>query len=378
MCYTFPEVRILKVAGIICEYNPFHLGHKFHIEETRRITGADYVVAIMSGNFVQRGDIAIYDKLSRAKTACQNGADLVIELPAIYSLAGAEIFASKAVEILIGLNCIDYLSFGAETDDVAELERVAEIILSEDEDYKGKLSQALGQGLSFASAREIAVGSDLLKTPNNILAVEYIKAIKKLGASFCPVAVKRSVNHDSDEVSGKFTSASNIRAEIKMGHFDLVKKYVPQGFDFSQKAHFIEDLEKSIISSLLLKTPEELRLISDVSEGLENRILKCAKECSGFMELCDAVKSKRYAHSRIRRILLHSYLGITAEMQKEAPSYIRILDFNSNGQELLNKIKQATDLPLVKNTSDVNRLKNPVIKNQWDRELLFDKIFNLF
>jgi len=368
----------LKVAGIICEYNPFHLGHKFHIEETRRITGADYVVAIMSGNFVQRGDIAIYDKLSRAKTACQNGADLVIELPAIYSLAGAEIFASKAVEILMGLNCIDYLSFGAETDNISELERVTDIILTEDEEYKAKLSQALGQGLSFASAREIAVGSDLLKTPNNILAVEYIKAIKNLGASFSPVAVKRCVSHDSDEVSGKFTSASNIRAEIKMGHFDLAKKYVPQGFDFSQKPHFIEDLEKSIISSLLLKTPEELRLISDVSEGLENRILKCAKECSGFIELCDAVKSKRYAHSRIRRILLHSYLGITAEIQKEAPAYIRIIDFNSKGQELLNKIKQATDLPLVKNTSDVNRLKNPVIKNQWDRELLFDKIFNLF
>jgi len=368
----------LNVAGIICEYNPFHLGHKFHIEETRRITGADCVVAIMSGNFVQRGDIAIYDKVSRAKTACQNGADLVIELPAIYSLAGAEIFASKSVEILMGLNCIDYLSFGAENDDVLELERIADIILAEDEEYKAKLSQALGQGLSFASAREIAVGSDLLKTPNNILAVEYIKAIKKLGASFCPVAVRRSVSHDSDEVSGEFTSASNIRAEIKMGHFGLAKKYVPQGFDFSQKPHFIEDLEKSIISSLFLKTPEELRLISDVSEGLENRILKCAKESSGFIELCDAVKSKRYTHSRIRRILLHSYLGITAEMQKEAPAYIRILDFNSKGQELLNKIKQATDLPLVKNTSDVNRLKNPVIKNQWDRELLFDKIFNLF
>ena len=378
MCYTFPEVRILKVAGIICEYNPFHLGHKFHIEETRRITGADYIVAIMSGNFVQRGDIAIYDKFSRAKTATLNGADLVIELPAIYSLAGAEIFATKAIEILMELDCIDYLSFGAETENIAELERVANIILTESEDYKAKLSEALGQGLSFASAREIAVGSDLLKTPNNILAIEYIKAIKKLGAKICPVAIKRSVDHDSHEVSGEFSSASNIRKEIKMGHLNIAEKYVPAGFDFTQKTHLIEDLEKAIISSLLLKTPEELRLISDVSEGLENRILKCAKETSSFMELCDAVKSKRYAHSRIRRILLHSYLGITAEMQKEAPSYIRILDFNSKGQELLNKIKQATNLPLVKNTSDVNRLKNPVIKNQWDRELLFDKIFNLF
>lgn len=375
----------MTAAGIICEYNPFHNGHKYHIEKTRELTNSDCVVALMSGNFAQRGDVTVYDKKIRARAAIENGVDLIIELPAIMSLCSAERFASCGVEILNALGVVSYISFGAETDDMAALLDIAKLLCAEPPEYKSALSRELEKGNSFARSRGIAADSiipdatEILSSPNNILAIEYIKALIKTNSPVEPVLVKRQgAEHDSENTDGEFISASAIRNLVRESK--SFSGFVPDRcieIYKDAKAHHIKNMESAIIANLLKMSPEEISGIADVSEGLENKIIKAAKDCSDFDTLCESVKSKRYALSRIRRILLHSYLGITKE-DLIPPQYIKILDFNEKGQKLLNKAKQEAKLPLVKNFNQIRNLDNPRARRMWERELTFDRIYDLF
>ena len=376
----------MSTAAIICEYNPFHNGHKFHIEETKRLTGADSVIAIMSGNFIQRGECAIYDKKLRAKAAILGGADLVLELPTVYACASAEFFALGAVRILNALGIVDTLSFGAETDEVASIMSLARLLAAEPKDFSDSLKKHSRNGLSFPASREAAVrdimgdaGAEILSSPNNILGTEYCKALIKENSEIIPFAVMRKgAAHDTDRTNGEIASASHIRSIIYEQGFDKAKAFMPgfaaELFDVAP-IHSIKGMEKAIIAQLVKMPAEALKNISDVAEGLENRIKAAAFESDSLDELVDKIKTKRYTHSRIRRIVLSAYLGITDALRRSMPPYIKILDHNEKGQKLIAAAKKTSALPLVRNTSQLLKLKDSAAKEFWDREQVFDRIF---
>lgn len=352
----------MKTVGIICEYNPFHKGHLYQIQQTKKLCEADLVVAVMSGSFVQRGECAFCDKWARAKMALFCGVDLVVELPVVYSSQSAEFFAQGAVKILNEIG-VDYISFGVENDNIEDLKSAAQFLLEEPPKYKKELSKALDTGMSFPAAREAAAAAchvkGVLSTPNNILAVEYLKALFKIGSKIEPVAVLRK-GSEHDGVG----SASYIR---KAG-IDNAKEYLPK------KAYDIimEEIQKGaapvrpsamdsiIVSRLRLMEALEIANIVDVGEGLENRIKEGARLYSTVWDIADYVKTKRYTHSRIRRIMINSLLGITQDHVTADPEYIRVLGMNKKGMEVLRKIKKKGSLPIITKTADAK--SSPMLK----------------
>ena len=376
----------MKIAAIISEYNPFHNGHKFHIEETKRQTGADAVILIMSGNFVQRGEVAIYDKKLRARAATICGADLCLELPTIYSSASAEFFSKGAVKILNSLGTIDFLSFGAETANPSLLMTTAQLLANEPAEYSALLAERLNMGISYPSARAKAVGKilgesfeELLSTPNNILAIEYCKALISTGSKITPYPIlRKGAAHDSHNPDGDIASATFIRNLILNGGDP--SPFIPNSAEEifnGAGVHSLKALEKAILCELVKMPAHQLRAIADVSEGLENRIKAAAVESKTLDELLEKIKTKRYTLSRIRRIILSAFLGITSDIRDAEPSYIKILDHNQVGQKLISDAKSVATLPIVRNTSQINHLKTPTLKEMWERERIFDRIYDL-
>lgn len=315
------------ISGIICEFNPFHQGHKHLIDCIK--ANNDSVVCVMSGNLVQRGEFAIYNKFDRAKKALDNGADLVIEMPCVNSTLSAEGFAKAGVEILEATGIIDQIVFGAECDDIEKLKDIANQISIYDKEIKEELKK----GTSYPVARRNVINSDILDYPNNILAIEYIKA-----SSIPCKAIKRiGKGHDTDD--DKY-SASAIRKSLPLSEICSMK-----------------NCESAILSKLRTMTADDFLQIDDVSEGLENRIVTAVRSATSLDELYDLIKTKRYTHSRIRRIILRSYLGITKDYSK-SPSYIRILGFNDKGKELIAKMKRNSNLPIISRYADIDKLDN--------------------
>lgn len=375
----------MKIGAVVCEYNPFHLGHKYQLETAREQLMLDGIVGIMSGNFVQRGDAAIYPKLLRSKAALSCGMDLVLELPAVLTLQSAERYAKNAVSTLNALGTIDTLFFGAECPDTDLLMQIADVLATESASFKNELKSALNDGLSFASARALAVkniigsaSAEILSKPNNILAVEYCKALITTNSKIKPVAIMRKgPQHDSDISVDGFASASAIRDKIFTGqeYANLIPDTSPEIYG-QTKPFSVLNMEKAIISHICLMGPEKLAEILDVGEGLENSIYREAMRTESIHALIDAVKSKRYAYSRIRRILICAYLGITHADAQLSPSYIRILDFNEVGQGILNMSKKTATLPLAKNGAQIK--DSPAAQKLWQRELAIDKIYQLY
>lgn len=332
-------------AGVICEFNPFHNGHKFLLEKIKEAY-ADEIVCIMSGNFVQRGDIAVADKYSRAAAALQNGADIVIELPTAYAVSGAQTFAENGVRIAKAMNC-DILCFGAESD-IEKLLTVTKILNSDETNRM--IADYMDQGYYYPKALSIAVGeahADIISRPNNILALEYIKACQRHGIR--PVAIQRKgVEHDDEIMRDNIASASKIR-EMIVNH-DEYHPYTPMTID---SPCTISAIEPAILYRLKTITPEELRKIADVSEGLENRITEAAKKYNSLSEICEAIKTKRYTMARIRRILIAAFLNITTDLQRTPVPYLRVLGLKSGKESLLSNAK----LPLIVKTKvDYDRL----------------------
>ena len=379
----------MKVAAIICEYNPFHKGHKYQIDRTKQLCGADAVVGIMSGNFVQRGDVAIFSKELRAKAAISAGMDLVIELPTIFAMQSAEFFAKNAVAIADSLGIVDVLSFGAECNNIDLIVKTSEFLCDEPAKFSEYIKSCLSKGMSYPTARANAVEkfmgedySDILSSPNNILAIEYCKALHNLRSSMTPCAIERTgCDHDSDTVSDGFASATHIRSLLMTNQKDTALSYIPTDCaNIFKEApiHSTDKMEKAILAELIKMPLERLADISDVSEGMENRIKDAALTSGSLEELFDAIKTKRYTHSRIRRIILSAYLGITDQDRNLTPSYIKILGHNETGQGLIRQMKKTASLPILRNTSQVNKLCNSEIKTQWERERVFDKIYEMF
>jgi len=353
---------MVNVVGIIGEYNPFHNGHVYHLEKTKEKANADYVISIISGGFVQRGNISLIDKWSKADMALSNGVDLVLELPTIYSISSAENFAYGAVKILNSLNIVDYLSFGSEFCDIDVLEKIADVLYKEPSEFITLLNHELSKGLSFPKARENALlmylndirkYANILSSPNNILAIEYLKALKKLKSPIKPIAIKRvNVGYNDLETNNNFASATAIRKKIIDNKPAGISKLMPPNsyrilYNCIKKGHYIKDIttfEKEIIYTLRKMSIKEIANLPDVAEGLEHSIKNAADSCNTLQEFINIVKSKRYTTTRIQRILLYALLGITKENMKasfKVQPYIRVLGMNEKGKELLSTISRS-------------------------------------
>lgn len=347
----------MKIVGIIVEYNPFHNGHKYHIEKANELTGADYVVAVMSGNFVQRGTPAITDKYTRTKMALLNGVDVVYELPAYYASASAESFAFGAVSILNGLGSIDYLCFGAENDDLALMQTIAEILLKEPPTYKTILKKELAQGISFPLARKKALMplltdyednrvETLLKSSNSILGIEYIKALLKLNSSIVPIVLKRKGSGYNEEAlpeDSTLSSATALRKNYEeyksLNNYHL---YVPdnvkqllseaEGHVFPME---LDDFSQFLYYKLRTSTYEELITYLDVSDDLARRIFRLRLEFVTISTFCERLKTKQFTLTRIQRALLHILLNIKVNNQN--PIYARLLGCRKTATKIISK-----------------------------------------
>ena len=350
-----------EVLGIVAEYNPFHNGHLYHIQKTKEMTGAKFVVCVMSGNFVQRGNTSIVDKWTKTQMALVSGIDLVLELPTIYSVSSAESFAQGAMKILDNLGIVDTVSFGTETDDFAALNNIATIITEEPKEYVNMLKEELKQGVSFPKAREQALikylnddvrYKDILNSPNNILGVEYLKALKQLKSKITPIAIKREkVYYNDNVIVDDFASATAIRKLVTNKEFAGLLKVVPRvtyetllkEYEVGNVVLDIQRFEKEIFYTLRRMSVNEIAELPDVSEGLENTIKNAANFCNNIKDFINMVKTKRYTQTRIQRILLFALLGITKkDMQaaKKVVPYARVLGFNEKGKLLLSGISQ--------------------------------------
>lgn len=372
-----------KVLGIIAEYNPFHNGHLYHLEQSKKETGATYTVAIMSGNFTQRGNTSIMDKWSKAESALYCGIDLVLELPVLYSISSAENFADGAIKILDSLKVVDYLSFGAETADVSTLNEIAKVLYTEPRKYKTFLSHELKKGLSFPKARENALMmylndirrfTNVISSPNNILGIEYLKALLKYKSNIKPIAIHRTANGYNDlSYSDNIASSTAIRNIMKNNGFDILRNLLPEP-SYSiliknlKQGHIVPDLsafEKEIIYNLRKMDISEIAELPDVSEGLEFALKNTANSCNTLNEFINIIKSKRYTNTRIQRILLYALLGITKkdmDLSKKTSPYIRVLATNKRGKFLISEILKANPkleiITSVKRYLDSNPNKN--------------------
>lgn len=359
----------LSVIGIVGEYNPFHYGHMHHINETKKLLGEDCpVVCVMSGDFIQRGEAAVYSKFARAEAAVRSGVDLVLELPVPWTLSSAEGFARGAVGLLGASGVVTHLSFGSECGETAPLEKLAEVLLDPmlGEAIKSELNKE--EGIPFAIARQRAVAqrtgelSSLLETPNNILAVEYIKALYDLRLDIVPVTVRRfGSGHDSTGDSGP-KSASEIRSMLERA--EPISEYVPENAQavYSREDRLgrgpvlMEKLESAILSRLRMLPETAFAALPDAGEGLNNRLYRAAMEETSLSAVLAAAKTKRYALSRIRRMTMCAALGITADMAEDTPPYARVLAANGRGCALIRKIGEAGTVPVVTKPASVKEL----------------------
>ena len=377
----------MNICGIVCEYNPFHNGHLYQINEARK-AGADAIVCVMSGNFVQRGDFAIMQKRARAEAAVKCGADVVIELPLPYAVSSAELFAFGAVSIFEKLGIVTSISFGAECDNLSELSNLSDILVSGELD--AEILEEYSKGISYASARENAIKNkyphlaELLREPNNILAIEYLKALSRLGSKITPIPVKRfAVQHDEVSPSGNFASASYIRERIhskkEASAFlpDAVFKIYKEECRNGHAPMNINNASSAILSSLKRLSAEDFKKYSDVTEGLHNRLYDAVQKSSILEEAITNAKTKRYAHSRIRRIFLNAFLDIDASLAHSAVPYARVLAFSENGRMILKTAKKTSKIPIITKPAAI-KFESKEAQDLLALERRADDIYSLF
>ncbi len=373
------------MIGIIAEYNPFHNGHKYHIEQARAKAGGEPVVVIMSGNFVQRGESAIYDKYSRTRAALLCGADIVLELPIFYATAHAEIFARGAVGIFAKLRAIKHLAFGTEAENLEEIEK-ASAFLTENE--SGIWQNIRAQKLtSHPTARAEAVarmGGDAtwVSSPNNILAIEYIRAINRYSADIRPVAIKREggAYHSTD--LSEIPSATAIRKHLFSGNTNALKIGTPNEAHeiFSRLNPVHTDRFSEILRYKLLVGGEEwLNAIAGAVEGIENRVIREAESHTTFTALAEAVKTKRYTYAAVSRLLTHALLGITkadyADLLENGTPYVRVLGFRKSSASVLSELAETAKIPVITNFKHAPRLLDSRSMGYLERDIQASDIY---
>lgn len=400
----------MPVVGIIAEYNPLHAGHTYHLKKAREMTQADACVIVLSSHFVQRGEPALVSKWARTKMALHSGADLVLELPSVFSCASAEYFASAAVKILDSLGIVTHLCFGSEEGNIAPLEAAASHLAFESEAFKAALKEGLHQGLSFASAREIAIQqeaqevSHILGKPNNILGVEYIKALKRMGSTIRPVTISRKgQGYNSLVYAGSFSSASAIRKymmEAGSGNSyislftDSISPFLRDNLPEASLTILADEImqgrgpvtvqafEGVLLYRLRTMPLHELARLPYMENGLENRIKQAALQSASYEELVAAVVTSRYPASRIRRILCALLMGLTHDFLQELKAggyaqYIRVLGFNRTGRQLLSSVKKNMALPLITKPANYTQLTSELGKRLFEMEITAGDIYAL-
>jgi len=360
-------------VGIIAEYNPFHNGHKHHLKAAKELSGAEHAIVVMSGDFVQRGEPAMFDKHLRAKWALENGADMVLLLPAVFSLASAQAFASGGVGILHGTGIVDHLAFGSESGDTAALKAAARMADEESDQFKQLIRANLDSGLSYPDARAKAwqqhMGEDsLLYSPNDILGIEYIRALNALGSSIQPVTVPRmGPGHDSPEFINNMASASAIRKclthNIGVSHDNLVPPNVLEGINNAVQAALaprtLDNLSRETVYALRRMTKQQLAALPDVSEGLESLLYSACRQHGDTNSVLEQVKSRRYTMARLKRICMCALLGIYDNpMHKLDGLYIRVLGVRKDSLHLLSHMKEKATLPIVTRFADAEQLND--------------------
>lgn len=370
----------MRVNGIIAEYNPFHNGHLYQLEESKRITGADYTIVVISGNFVQRGAPALLDKHSRAEMALRCGADLVLEIPCIYAASSAEYFATGSVSLLNQLNVVTHLCFGSECGDIGVLRQVASILVAEPPEFSRIMKSYLQQGFSYPNARSaalmqyspsLAYSSVVFASPNNILGIEYIKAILRQKCPIEPLTIKRlgAGYHDPSLAHMECCSALSLRQALldKKAPYDL-QAYIPEAV-VQLLAERIRD--KRLVCSNDFSTALYYKLLSekeygfekylDVSQALSDRISNSVDKYICFDDFCDLLKTKEMTYTRISRCLLHILLNITKEdmascRELEYTPYARVLGFRRSAAPLLSAIKKKSAIPLITKLADAEKI----------------------
>lgn len=364
----------MKTVGLITEYNPFHNGHAYHIEKAKMLTGADRVIVVMSGDFVQRGAPAVMPKHLRTESALLSGASLIIELPVCFATGSAEYFAQGSISLLNQLGCIDSICFGSECGDLHLLKEIAQILADEPIEYQTALKQALKEGASFPAARQEALNiysdkySEILASPNNILGIEYLKALAKIHSKMEPFTIKRigAGYHDMD-IDGQFSSATAIRsdiyqlADVNSSSESLplthIQTQVPSSCHELMKKNYqtrypvkADDFSLLLKAKLLSETADSLSHYLDMSPELANRILRLRNDYLSFEQFCDLLKTKELTRSRISRSFIHVLLGITNDwltaIKAPAP-YARILGFRRDHADLLGILKRTSGIPLI-------------------------------
>lgn len=368
----FLRCKLMKTAGIIAEYNPFHTGHAYHIQKTRETTGADYIIVVLSGDFVQRGGPAFFSKHQRTRMALLGGADLVLELPASHACQSAEFFAQSGVLLLQALGCVDYLSFGSESGDIRPFLTLGQYLSREPEDFRELLQRELKSGLSFPAARQKALRQLILKTPdtenflsspNNILGIEYCKALSRLKSRICPLTIRREGSGYHENTLGEaYPSASAIRKAFSSLTPDRLSfcfpKSLTQNTDFKELISYpMEEEDFSLLLRWFLMGTDEKKLASfqDLNQDLARRLINTRDKYENFSQYVMLLKTKELTYSRISRALFHALLDI-----REVPplSYARILGFRQSSVQLLSRIKKESRLPLLTKLADASSFLN--------------------
>lgn len=379
----------MKTLGIITEYNPFHNGHKYHIQSALKKTNAQFTICIMSGHFLQRGMPSLMDKWTRAENALKGGVDLVIELPVVYALNSAEHFAEGAVKLLNATGITDFIVFGSEKGTINDFYKISEVYATEPEAFVNALKENLSLGMSFPKARRKALDVYLGQSvnidnkPNNILGIEYIKALYTTKSTIKAETIRRIKSNYSDiNLTGEISSATAIRQSIKKNNeLEDIKESVPLTTFNTLQSHmkdlvFKNDFENLIFYKIRSMSLKELSEIHDVTEGLENRIKEKALVAESLEELILAIKTKRYTYTRIQRILFKALLNIKKTDVKHDPRYLRILGFNQKGRKLIRMLNDSSNLPVITNLKHYHP-QDLIASQMIEKDILATNIYQL-
>ena len=390
----------MKVCGIIAEYNPFHNGHLYHIRKAAELSGADYIIVVMSGNFVQRGTPAIADKFLRTQTALACGAHLVLELPVCYATGSAEYFSAGAVSLLDKLGVVTHLCFGSESGDIAQLKKVAEILADEPKSFQECLRQKSKEGLPFPSARcaalsetypQLQIPSSVLSSPNNILGIEYMKSLIKMDSNIRPLTIVRNgAGYHDATLDSPYSSATAIRQGLEAGlPWDTLSEQFPLETGSLLKKYFADnhpvyadDFSALLHYKLLSEQLDGYSTYLDVTKNLSDRIRKHLYTFSGFTEFCEQLKTKELTYSRISRSLLHILLNIRQDdvnryvREMNYTPYARILGFRKDASLLLSEIGKNIQIPLISKLADAHKILEPAAMEMLQRDIMASDIYN--
>ena len=389
-----------KAVGIIAEYNPFHKGHEYQIQQAKEQTGANIAIILMSGDFVQRGTPAIFAKHQRTAMALLGGADIVFELPSFYACGSAEYFSSGAVSVFNALNSIDFLCFGSESGEIDTCRFLGKLLADEPKLYKEKLRSFLKQGLSFPAARKSALAEylkekdipfseDFLDTPNNILGIEYCKSLAAQNSSIVPVTIKRiGSSYHETSLSSEYPSASAIRRELiaawntqkflsdtlKNAQPPAVKDYLCALLE--SEAFLIEDDFSLLLKyELLRNTPESLCAFSDMSPDLARRIYHHLNTFETFTQFAEQLKTKELTYTRICRALLHVLLNIPSDLPAISPAYVRLLGFKKESSFFLRILQKNSDIPIITKAADYKKLLPKEAHSLFEKDLFASNLY---